>query len=140
MKKRPVRQAARGDFDALVGSIVHIHRQTQDIATKAVNVSLTLRNWLIGYRIVEFEQLGEDRAAYGERLLSTLAERLSAAGLKRVDVRELRRFRLLYGVYPQIRETVTPELLLSRYAVKMPGKAAMEAFLKQLGKEIGHAR
>lgn len=112
MKKRPVRQAARGDFDALVGSIVHIHRQTQDIATKAVNVSLTLRNWLIGYRIVEFEQLGEDRAAYGERLLSTLAERLSAAGLKRVDVRELRRFRLLYGVYPQIRETMTPELLV----------------------------
>lgn len=40
-----------------------------------------------------------------------LAKRLSAAGLKRVDARELRRFRRLYGVYPQIRETVTPELL-----------------------------
>jgi predicted nuclease of restriction endonuclease-like (RecB) superfamily len=30
-----------------------------------------------------------------------------------VDVRELRRFRLLYEVYPQIRESVTPELLAS---------------------------
>jgi len=101
------------DFDALVTSIVHIHQQTQDFSAKAVNVALTLRNWLIGYRIVEFEQQGKDRAAYGERLLPVLAGRLTAAGLKRVDVRELRRFRLLYTVYPQIRETVTPELLAS---------------------------
>jgi len=112
-KKKPTPPAAAGDFDSLVSSIVHIHQQSQDFATKAVNVALTLRNWLIGYRIVEFEQQGNDRAAYGERLLPALAERLSAAGLKRVDVRELRRFRLLYEVYPQIRESVTPELLPS---------------------------
>lgn len=110
-KKKTPPPAASGDFGYLVSSIVEIHQQSQTFATKAVNVSLTLRNWLIGHRIVEFEQLGKDRAAYGERLLPALAERLSAAGLKRVDVRELRRFRLLYGVYPQIRETVTPELL-----------------------------
>jgi len=110
-KKKPAPPALSGGFDSLVSSIVHLHRQTQEFATKAVNVALTLRNWLIGYRIVEFEQQGNDRAAYGERLLPLLAERLSAAGLKRVDARELRRFRLLYEVYPQIRETVTPELL-----------------------------
>jgi predicted nuclease of restriction endonuclease-like (RecB) superfamily len=114
--KKPIKQkatqtASEGDFDSLVSSIVHIHQQTQDFAAKAVNVSLTLRNWLIGCRIVEFEQLGKGRAAYGERLLPALAQRLSTAGLKRVDARELRRFRLLYSVYPQIRETVTPELL-----------------------------
>lgn len=110
-KKKPTQPAAAGDFDSLVVNIVQIHQQSQAFATKAVNVGLTLRNWLIGCRIVEFEQHGNDRAAYGERLLSVLADRLSAAGLKRVDARELRRFRLLYVVYPQIRETVTPELL-----------------------------
>jgi predicted nuclease of restriction endonuclease-like (RecB) superfamily len=110
-KKKQTSPAAAGDFDSLVTSIVHIHQQTQDFATKAVNVALTLRNWLIGCRIVEFEQEGKDRATYGERLLPALAERLSAAGLKRVDVRELRRFRLFYTAYPQIRETVTPELI-----------------------------
>ena len=99
------------DFESLVDSIVQIHHQAQDFATKAVNVGLTLRNWLIGHRIVEFEQNGKDRAAYGERLLPELARRLASAGLKRVDMRELRRFRLLYTTYPQIRETVTPELL-----------------------------
>lgn len=108
-RKRSAPPAAPGDFDALVTSIVELHHKAQDFATKAVNAALTLRNWLIGYRIVEFEQQGNDRAAYGERLLPLLAERLSAAGLKRVDARELRRFRHLYEVYPQIRETVTPE-------------------------------
>jgi predicted nuclease of restriction endonuclease-like (RecB) superfamily len=110
-QNKPAPPVVSGDFDSLVSSIVHIHQQSQAFASKAVNVSLTLRNWLIGHRIVEFEQLGKDRAAYGEKLLPVLAKRLSAAGLKRVDVRELRRFRLFYGVYPQIRETVTPELL-----------------------------
>jgi len=111
--KKPTQTTNRGDFDSLVTAIVHLHQQTQDYAAKAVNVALTLRNWLIGYRIVEFEQQGNDRAAYGQRLMPALAERLAAAGLKRVDVRELRRFRLLYEVYPQIRESVTPELLSS---------------------------
>ena len=41
----------------------------------------------------------------------TAAKLLVNAGLKRGDARELRRFRLLYTVYPQIRETVSPELL-----------------------------
>jgi predicted nuclease of restriction endonuclease-like (RecB) superfamily len=110
-KKSPRSSELTGDFESLVDSIVQIHQQSHVFATKAVNVALTLRNWLIGHRIMEFEQLGRDRASYGEKLLPTLAERLSMAGLKRVDVRELRRFRLLYVVYPQIRETVTPELL-----------------------------
>lgn len=113
-----------GDFDSLVASILQIHHQAQDFAAKAVNVGLTLRNWFIGRRIVEFEQQGSDRAAYGERLLPALAERLAAAGLKRVDTRELRRFRLLYTVYPQIRESLSPELLAHR------GVQALQPFLR----------
>lgn len=110
-KRKPITPSENGNFEALVVSIVQIHQQAQEFATKAVNIGLTLRNWFIGHRIVEFEQQGRDRAVYGERLLPALAERLTTAGLKRVDARELRRFRLLYTLYPQIRETVTPELL-----------------------------
>jgi hypothetical protein len=110
-KKKHSDSPTLDDFESLVDSIVQIHHQAQDFATKAVNVGLTLRNWLIGHRIVEFEQNGKDRAAYGERLLPELAKRLASACLKRVDMRELRRFRLLYTTYPQIRETVIPELL-----------------------------
>lgn len=100
-----------GDFDSLVTGILHIHEQTQHFATKAVNVTLTLRNWLIGRQIVEFEQKGKNRATYGEKLLATLATRLTQTGLPRMEARELRRYRQLYTVYPQIRETVYPEWL-----------------------------
>ena len=45
-------------------------------AAHAVNLALTSRNWLMGCYIVEFEQNGEDRAAYGEQLLKRLEQRL----------------------------------------------------------------
>ena len=78
-------------------------------AVKAVNVSLTLRNWLIGFYIAVYEQQGADRAAYGEHLLEKLAKRLVESGLKNCSERELRRYRRFYQIYPQIRETVSPE-------------------------------
>ncbi len=118
--------ATPSDFDALVSAIVRIHGQSQALAAKAVNTSLTVRNWLIGHRIVEFEQQGKDRAAYGERLLPALAQRLAAAGLKRVDARELRRFRLFYSVYPQIRETLSPEWLAGPGAAALPAELAAQ--------------
>jgi len=66
---------------------------------KAVNINITLRNWIFGFYIVEFEQNGEDRAAYGKMLLSKLAESLSIEGL---SVTGLTRCRQFYNVYPQI--------------------------------------
>lgn len=133
--------ATPGDLDARVSAIVHIHGQSQALAAKAVNTSLTVRNWLIGHRIVEFEQQGQDRAAYGERLLPALAQRLAAAGLKRVDARELRRFRLFYSVCPQIRETLSPEWLAGTGAVAFPAALAcneeMERNIAQISQEAG---
>ena len=98
-------------FEQLVAVIEETHRAFLERATKAVNLSLTVRNWLIGYYIREYEQAGEDRAAYGDQLLDLLAGRLRKSGLKRAEARELRRFRQFYLAYPQIRETLTPEFL-----------------------------
>jgi predicted nuclease of restriction endonuclease-like (RecB) superfamily len=112
-KKKPTPPAAAGDFDSLVTSIVQLHQQTQDFATKAVNVALTLRNWFIGHRIVEFEQHGNDRATYGERLMDTLATRLKKKGWARCDRRELYRFRQFFITYPGLVETVSPQAVFS---------------------------
>lgn len=97
------------NFDALVHAIADIHRRAQGAAGRAVNITLTCRNWLIGAYIVEFEQHGEDRAAYGDRLLIKVAERLHQKKVSRSDERELRRFRQFYLAYPQIRDVVSPE-------------------------------
>lgn len=110
-KRKPAAPAAKGDFESLVISIVEIHQQAQGFATKAVNVGLTLRNWFIGLRIVEFEQQGRDRATYGEGLLDALSKRLATQGLPQVTPRELRRYRQLYQVYPRIWQSVTAKSL-----------------------------
>ncbi|MDR3213644.1 MAG: PDDEXK nuclease domain-containing protein [Azoarcus sp.] len=102
------------NFNALVRVIAEVHHVAGGMASKTVNSALTLRNWLIGAYIVEFEQQGEDRAAYGDRLLPRLADHLQQCGLPRSDARELRRPRLFYLSYPQIRETLSPHFLSAR--------------------------
>ena len=69
------------DFESLVEHISTIQNTLQAQAAHAVNLALTARNWLMGCYIVEFEQNGEDRAAYGEQLLKKLEQRLKTKGL-----------------------------------------------------------
>ena len=64
-------------FNNLVSVIEQTHHHFQQQAIKAVNVSLTIRNWLIGFYIVEFELKGEDRAKYWERIVKELANRMT---------------------------------------------------------------
>ena len=99
-------------FTSLTETIRQIHDEFAAQASRAVNVSLTWRNWLIGFYIREYEQNGTDRAKYGDSLLDRLSEALSSSDLKRMDVRELRRYRQFYIVYPRIRETLTPKIFL----------------------------
>ena len=97
-------------FERLISAIHSIDSQLKSSASRAVNLSLTLRNWLIGLYVEEFALHGADRAAYGVRLFESLSTRLSKDGLTRVDERELRRYRQLFKAYPQIWETASPEL------------------------------
>ena len=85
------------NFESLVGRINLIQDALQAQAAHAVNLSLTARNWLVGYYIVEFEQHGEDRAKYGEKLINRLSERINRKGF---EPRRLREFRHLYLIYP----------------------------------------
>lgn len=97
-------------FFRLVASIQTAHRELAAQAGKAINISLTLRNWLIGCYITEYELNGKDRATYGEKLLAQLAKALKGLDVARTEERELRRYRQFYQTYPQIRETLPPEL------------------------------
>jgi len=107
------------NFSGLVALIQQTHATFSAQANKAVNVSLTLRNWFIGCYIAEYELQGADRASYGERLLESLAEQLANNGLKRIEARELRRFRQFYSCYPQIRESLSPILSALPLAEKL---------------------
>ena len=91
------------NFESLVGRINLIQDALQAQAAHAVNLTLTARNWLVGYYIVEFEQHGEDRAKYGEKLLKELAKSLNRRGL---GERRLYEYRLTYQIYPQLGSVV----------------------------------
>jgi predicted nuclease of restriction endonuclease-like (RecB) superfamily len=91
-------------FENLVKEIEQIHNHFQQQAVKAVNISLTLRNWLIGYYIVEFEQNGADRANYGGKLLKNLSEKINVNGLKETNLKLARQF---YKSYPEMVELIS---------------------------------
>jgi hydrogenase/urease accessory protein HupE len=52
---KPAEVAPPLDYAALVAAIAQAHDHAQGQAVQAVNVALTLRNWLIGYHLVELE-------------------------------------------------------------------------------------
>ncbi|MEI7492592.1 MAG: DUF1016 N-terminal domain-containing protein [Bacteroidota bacterium] len=95
------------DYKLLVKIISQTHYNLLKSATKAINQALTIRNWVIGLYIIEFEQKGEDRAAYGLKLLQTLAGSLNHESM---SYRNLKIFRQFYLEYPQIGQTVVTEL------------------------------
>lgn len=98
------------DLPSLVRRIVDIHNHLVERATKAVNVSLTLRNWLIGLSIQNYELEGKDRATYGDRLFSKLAEDLTSRGISNCSRRQLYRYRDFYLAYPHIVGSLPPQL------------------------------
>ena len=87
------------NFESLVGQIYQVQDLLQAQAAHAVNLSLTARNWLVGYYIVEYEQHGEDRAKYGDKLINRLAKEINRKGF---EPRRLREYRQIYIVYPQL--------------------------------------
>lgn len=94
------------NFKNLSLQILQTHNSLYEKAIKAVNTHLTVRNWLIGYYIIEFEQNGADRADYGSKLLQKLAKDIAIKGL---TAPELSRCRQFYQCYPQILGSLTQE-------------------------------
>ena len=94
------------NFSQLIKNILTTHHVFYDATTHAINRNLTLRNWLIGKFIVDFEQGGEDRARYGEAVVDSLAGQLNEKGF---SSRNLKLFRQFYLSYPQF-HSILPRL------------------------------
>ena len=86
---------------------------------------MTARNWLVGYYIVEFEQHGEDRAKYGEKLLSRLSESLNQRGF---NLRRLRDYRHVYQVYPYLGVEIVKYLESNGMSLSEDGRFSIRLF------------
>lgn len=87
-----------------------LEKAKQNVKT-AVNLSMVYAYYEIGRMIVEEEQQGENRAAYGKQLLKELSVYLTNAFGKGYSVDNLKLMRRFYNVYSndQIGETVFPQ-------------------------------
>ena len=87
-------------FDHLSDMVTQLHNSAYTASVKAVNRFATVRNYVIGFYIVEYEQHGSDRAKYGEKLLKRLAERVNKRGINETLLKASRAF---YLNYPHIK-------------------------------------
>ena len=100
--------------EILIDTIASIIEQARHHVRQSVNSAMVQSYWEIGRLIVEHEQQGEKRAAYGKAQLQHISTQLSARLGRGFDVTNLRNMRSFYLAFP-IRETVSLELSWSHY-------------------------
>ena len=91
-------------FEHLSELVLQLHDSAYSATVKAINRFATIRNYVIGFYIVEYEQHGNDRAKYGDRLLKRLVERVNKRGINATFLTNSRKF---YLTYPQIKDYLT---------------------------------
>lgn len=99
---------------SLLAGLGELIREARRNVLRAVDTAQVHTCWQIGRHIVEFEQNGARRAAYGKQLLVTLAKTLTAESGKGFDERNLRHMRDFYQTFP-IWNALRPELSWTHY-------------------------
>jgi len=88
------------DIGGLLSSLREVIKTARQQVLHVVDVVQVQTCWTVGQHIVEYEQGGATRAAYGKRLLADLAESLTAEFGKGFDERNLRHMRSFYILFP----------------------------------------
>lgn len=89
----------------------NIIESAQRVAIQSANISLVLRNWLLGKRISEEELKGEDRAEYGLEVVKRLSDSLTEKYGKGFSKRMIYKFLKFYKTFPEIVPTVSAQSL-----------------------------
>ena len=99
-------------YEAVFGDVSKIIDAVRESAVRSVNAAMTAAYWLVGHRIVEFEQSGEERAEYGTALIERLAADLTQRFGRGFSRQNIQHMRLVYLSYPpdKIRQTLSGKL------------------------------
>lgn len=115
--------------------IRNILAQARGKARSAVNAAMVEAYWLIGQRIVQEEQQGQQKAQYGTRLMQELSTALTADFGKGFSYANLYNFRQFYRVFPdqQILYTLCRELSWShlRLIIRADSQRAMAYYCNE---------
>lgn len=102
------------EYVRLLDHISSLWEQAKANAAIAVNTELLNANWQTGQYIVEFEQGGNARAKYGDKLLVNLSKDLTRLKGKGFSKSNLVYMRKLYMAFPKS-ETLSHQLTWSHY-------------------------
>lgn len=121
------------NLNNLAEMIVETHDVFQKATVRSVNKYLSIRNWMIGYYIVEYEQHGEDRATYGSNLVKNLSKQINKKGLGYTNLKLSRQF---YQNYSFLETEIKNELQLFLPAEKsqLPADLFLSADSKSIKK------
>jgi hypothetical protein len=100
-------------YPALLSGVAQLLAQARRASVRSVNAAMTVTCWEISRRIVEHEQSGEARTAYGEALIDRLATDLAARFGKGFSQTNLKQMREFFLAWP-IRQMLSDELASAR--------------------------
>jgi len=98
------------EFNQLIEQIALVSLQLQKRALQSIDQLLVVRNWLVGFYVVEYEQAGTDRAKYGDKLLEAIESNCKHQNLKGLSVTNLKLCRQFYQTYPAIGQPLADQL------------------------------
>ena len=133
MKKMKLKDNQKNaSFIEQIKDIIFVARQK---AYTAINSAMVEAYWLMGKRIVEEEQKGNERAAYGEEILKTLSKELTKEFGSGFSERNLRDFRQFYLTFQETKiwHTLCAKLSWShiRLIMRVENKDAQRYYLKE---------
>ena len=123
-RKKAIQKSSRGIDQKRVNETSAYERirviieNAKNNVARAVNAEMVLAYWHIGREIVEEEQKGKRRAAYGKQVLEKLSQQLSEEFGRGFAVKNLWNMRLFYQAYP-ILDAVRRELSWTHYRILM---------------------
>jgi predicted nuclease of restriction endonuclease-like (RecB) superfamily len=124
----------------LIDQIRSIWDVARSSAVRSVNSAHVIANWLTGRQIVEFEQGGAERAAYGQEVLKGISGALMSDFGKGFSISALKYMRVFYVGYPgllAIGHAVRDQLVLPGFP--QIGHAARDLFVRPaVGVEVWH--
>jgi len=102
------------DASLLFQDIADVIRQAHQQVRQTVNTAMVQSYWKIGHLIVEHEQQGQQRAAYGKQQLQQLSKQLTLEFGKGFDASNLRNMRSFYLCFPKY-DAVSHKLSWTHY-------------------------
>ena len=128
--KRGTAEADEHDapYQAIFGDVSKIIDAARESVVRSANAAMTAAYWLIGRRIVEFEQSGEERAEYGAALIERLAEDLTGRFRRGFSRQNIQNMRLFYLSYPPSHIRQTPSGISEDASVELGFDDLLAAF------------